>query len=131
MITLEHIALWAKDVETLRLFYATYFGAKANAKYVNETKQFQSYFLTFSSGARLELMQRPDITPLARENPAQEFVGYAHLAISVGSMEAVDELTARLVANGYQCLDGPRRTGDGYYESVILDPEGNRLEITV
>lgn len=127
---ISHIALWAQDIERLKAFYEGYFGAQASARYTNERKQFHSYFLTFASGARLELMQRPDIRPLEKQ-PRQEFHGYAHLALAVGSEAAVDALTQRLVADGYSHLDGPRWTGDGYYESVVLDPEGNRLEITV
>lgn len=125
-----HVALWVSDLETMKTFYERYFGAQANANYVNERKGFHSYFLTFAGGPRLELMQRPDILPLDR-HPGREFLGYAHLAMTVGSASAVDELTQRLVADGYQRLDGPRWTGDGYYESVILDPEGNRIEITI
>lgn len=128
---IEHVAVWASDIEALRAFYQAYFDALANQKYTNEKTGFQSYFLTFSSGARLELMQRPDAEAAERKEPGQEFAGYAHLAMSVGSEEAVDALTARLVGAGHACLSGPRRTGDGYYESVILDPEGNRIEITV
>ena len=124
----EHIALWTEDIEQLRRFYEGYFGARASAKYSNERTQFQSYFMTFSGGARLELMQRPDVA--GTNKPGQERLGYAHLAYSVGGEQAVDELTARLEADGYVCLSGPRRTGDGYYESVVLDPDGNRIEIT-
>jgi lactoylglutathione lyase len=127
---IAHLAIWAKDLEKLKRFYERYFDAQATAKYLNAQKQFQSYFLTFASGAQLELMHRPDIPPMSTQL-GQEFLGYAHLAISVGSEAAVDALTMRLVNDGYQRLDGPRRTGDGYYESVVLDPEGNRLEITV
>ena len=129
MIKLEHMALWASDIEKLKTFYQTYFAAQANVKYINEQKQFQSYFLQFASGARLELMQCPDVAPFHRERSGQEFMGYAHLAFSVGSENGVNKLTERLIADGYERLDGPRRTGDGYYESVILDPEGNRIEI--
>jgi lactoylglutathione lyase len=127
---IAHLAIWAKDLENLKTFYERYFGAQANTKYINAQKQFQSYFLTFTSGARLELMSRPDI-PSTAPQAGQERLGYAHLAMSVGSESAVDALTMRLVNDGYQRLDGPRRTGDGYYESVVLDPEGNRIEITV
>ena len=126
---IEHIALWATDIEKLKAFYETYFDAQATSKYTNETKRFQSYFLTFSSGARLELMHRPDIIEEAERD--QKRTGYAHLAFSVGSEAAVDALTQRLVEDGHTRLNGPRRTGDGYYESVVLDPEGNRVEITV
>ena len=128
---IEHLALWTKNIEILKTFYETYFLAQSNKKYGNERTQFESYFLTFESGARLELMQRPNIADLPKADTSQEFYGYAHLAVSVGSESAVDELTRRLENDGYENISGPRRTGDGYYESVILDPEGNRIEITV
>ncbi len=124
---IEHIALWTTDLDRMRQFYETYFGATANTRYTNPKKQFQSYFLKFSSGARLEIMQRTDIsTPMPKE-----LLGYAHFAMAVGSVAAVDALTAKLDAAGYACISGPRTTGDGYYESVVLDPDGNRIEITV
>lgn len=126
---IEHIAIWTENIEQLKEFYETYFGAVSGEKYVNEEKQFQSYFLTFSSGARLEIMRRPDIK--SREKNYGEYYGYAHLAISVESEEEVNKLTGQLMQDGFKILDGPRRTGDGYYESVILDPDGNRIEITV
>lgn len=125
---IEHIAIWTYNIERLRRFYETYFGVKSGKKYINEVKGFQSYFLTFSSGARLEIMQRPDISK--RSDKTAEFCGYAHIAISVGTEEIVDQLTNKLEKDGYKKLDGPRRTGDGYYESVILDPDENRIEIT-
>ena len=127
---IEHVALWTHDLERLRHFYETYFEGRANAKYVNPRKQFESYFITFADGARLELMQRPDV-PSTRNDVEQQFTGYIHLAFSTGSREAVDALTDRLRADGYRILDGPRTTGDGYYESTTLDPDGNRIEITV
>jgi len=129
MMTIEHVAIWSPDIERLRRFYERYFGARANARYTNKLTLFQSYFMTFAGGARLELMQRPDVgSPNER---GEERPGYAHLAISVGGEQAVKDLTARLVADGYVRLSGPRRTGDGYYESVVLDPDGNRIEITI
>ncbi|MFA9438523.1 VOC family protein [Uliginosibacterium sp. sgz301328] len=127
---IEHIALWARDVDGLSAFYVRHFGAMASPRYVNEKKRFASIFLSFDSGARLELMQRPDILP-AGDDPHVMQMGYTHMAISVGSEQEVDALTRKLEAEGCVRLDGPRRTGDGYYESVILDPEGNRIEITV
>ena len=127
---IEHIAIWARDMERLKGFYETYFGAKPNTKYVNRQKKFSSYFLTFDAGARLEIMAMPSV-PDSQNDPYKQFTGLIHLAISVGSKENVDSLTARLSADGYEILDGPRTTGDGYYESVVLDPENNRIEITV
>ena len=126
---IEHLAIWSPDIERLRAFYERYFDARASAKYRNPTSRFESYFLTFAGGPRLELMQRPDV---GRSNQTgEEWLGYAHLAISVGSEQAVDRLTGRLEDDGYRRLSGPRRTGDGYYESVVLDPDGNRIEITI
>jgi lactoylglutathione lyase len=127
---IEHIAIWTLDLERLRQFYETYFGGRANAKYVNPRTQFESYFITFADGARLELMQRPDV-PTSANDVELQFTGYIHVAFSVGSREAVDALTDRLRIDGYPILDGPRTTGDGYYESTTLDPGGNRIEITV
>ncbi len=131
MIKIEHLAIWVKDIETMKTFYETYFAATAGSLYHNPQKQFHSYFLTFAGCARMELMQRPDILSNAKTSAEQECYGYAHLAISLGSETAVDTLTARLAGDGYPHIDGPRRTGDGYYESVVLDPEGNRIELTV
>ena len=130
-MNIEHVAIWCRDIESVKLFYERYFGACSKAKYTNDKKQFQSYFLSFASGARLELMQRPDLKTVEGKTVAQEFIGYAHLALAVGSEAAVNALTKRLVNDGHRRVDGPRRTGDGCYESVVLDPEGNRIEITV
>lgn len=126
---IEHIAIWTKDLEQLKEFYEKYFDATSNELYTNQKKEFRSYFLTFDSGARVEIMQRPDIESASKAHE-QEYFGYAHLAISVGSEKKVDELTEILRNDGYPILDGPRQTGDGYYESVISDPDGNRIEIT-
>ena len=127
---IDHIALWTDDLDRLADFYARYFDARAGARYENPAKGFASRFLCFADGARIELMQTTRLAPLAAEPGAQR-MGWTHLAIAVGSDAAVDALTQRLRDDGIAILDGPRRTGDGYYESVIVDPDGNRVEITV
>lgn len=127
---IEHLAIWANDLERLKNFYIKYFGASANEKYVNPKKQFESYFLSFDGGARLEIMKRPDI-PANQNDVHQQYLGLIHFAVSVGSKETVDSLTKKLADDGFEIVGNPRTTGDGYYESVVLDPEGNRIEITV
>ena len=126
---LDHVAIWAVDLERMRAFYETYFDARANPRYQNERKRFTSYFLTFPGGGRLELMHRPDIPRIPDAPSSPEFIGYAHLGVELGSSAAVDALTRRLQGDGFPLLDGPRRTGDGYYESMVADPEGNRIII--
>lgn len=127
MIKIEHLAIWVNDLERMRTFYQQWFSATANAMYHNEKKQFRSYFISFGEGARLELMQRPDVED--RIAPGAEFRGLTHFAVQLGSESAVDEMTERMRAAGLTVVGPPRRTGDGYYESVVLDPEGNRLEL--
>ena len=127
---IEHLAIWVSDLEQMRAFYERYFGATAGDLYHNPTKQFHSYFLSFQSGCRLELMHRPDI-PNNINDLQLQYKGLIHFAISVGSKEKVNALTETLRQAGFSVIGEPRTTGDGYYESVILDPENNRIEITV
>lgn len=129
MPRIEHVALWTGDIDRLRDFYVTYFGARAGGEYRNEAKDFDSCFLDFDGGARLEIMRSGWLDLVDAAAGAQRR-GLTHLAISVGSEGGVDALTKRLAAAGHPVLDGPRRTGDGYYESVVLDPDGNRVEVT-
>ena len=125
---IDHIALYVNDLEGAKDFFTEYFQAVPNEGYHNPATDFRSYFLTFEDGARLEIMTKPDLSDSG--NLLGRF-GYAHIALSAGSREAVDALTARLNAGGYPTLSGPRVTGDGYYESSVLGFEGNILEITV
>lgn len=125
---LNHIGLYVKDIEEARRFFEKYFDAKAGEKYHNLRKSFSSYLLSFGDGAKLEIMTKADLNSM---NDRTHNYGYAHISIAVGSKEKVDELTERLIEDGYAHLDGPRTTGDGYYESAILDAEGNIIEITV
>lgn len=126
---IEHIAIWTSDLNKLKLFYVKYFNGKAGNIYHNPKKNFHSYFIQFGGECRLELMHRPDI-PKSLNDIRKEFGGLIHFAISVGGRDNVDKLTERLRADGYTIVGEPRVTGDGYYESVIFDPEGNRVEIT-
>lgn len=125
---IEHIALYVNDLEEARKFFIKYLGAKSNDGYHNLKTNFRSYFLSFDDGARLELMNKPEMSDQPK-NLAR--TGYAHIAFSVGGKEKVDALTARLKDGGYDVISGPRITGDGYYESCIVVIEGNQIEITV
>jgi lactoylglutathione lyase len=127
---IEHLALWTDDLDRLTSFYVKYFAAQVGARYESPAKGFESYFLSFASGARLEVMHTTSLSPVVLPAGAQR-MGLTHFAIAVGSEQNVDELTARIQSDGVEVLDGPRRTGDGYYESVVLDPDGNRIEITI
>ena len=127
---LHHIALCVKDLESMRAFYERCFGAVANDRYHNPKTGLKTYFLTFDGGGRLELMSRPDVTRM----PVGAIInrpsaGYAHLAVGAGSRDEVDHVTEWLRRDGYTVVSGPRVTGDGYYESCVLDPEGNLIEI--
>lgn len=123
-----HVAMYVSDLEGAKDFFIRYFDAVSNALYHNPKTGFRSYFLTFGDGARLEIMNKPDMEDLPK---GVARTGYIHIAFSVGSREKVDTMTARLKADGYSVISGPRTTGDGYYESCILDIEGNQIEITV
>ncbi|WOO35950.1 VOC family protein [Anaerocolumna sp. AGMB13020] len=125
---IEHIAIYVKDLESSRNFFQQFFGGISNDGYYNPKTGLRTYFLTFEDGARLELMNRTDMAS-KEKLPVQ--TGYAHLAFCVGSREKVDELTERLSNSGYPVINGPRTTGDGYYESCVLDGENNQIEITV
>ena len=157
---IEHVAIWAKNIDMVCEFYRKYFGGEIQPIYHNPAKQFTSRFVTFDDGARLEVMNRPDIdvgtvTSLQSythrsanekmraffrfltsavfhvEHPKSPNIGFAHISFSVGSKEEVDRLTQKMSEDGICVVGEPRTTGDGYYESVVLDPEGNRVEITV
>lgn len=125
---IEHIAMYVNDLEAARDFFIKYFNASSNAGYHNKNTDFRSYFLTFDGGSRLEIMNKP-----VMENPEKTLTRteFIHIAFSVGSKEKVDELTARMKADGYEVVSGPRTTGDGYYESCVVALEGNQIEITV
>ncbi|MGH2102937.1 MULTISPECIES: VOC family protein [unclassified Aerococcus] len=122
---IEHVALWVTDLELVKAFYEKYFEAEAGDRYHNPKTRFSSYFLSFDEGSRLELTNKKHLSPRIADA-----LGYGHIALAVGDKEAVDGKTAQLVADGFPLFSGPRTTGDGYYESVVQDPEGNLVEIT-
>ena len=129
-MTLEHVAIWTDQLEVLKDFYVTYFDGVSNSKYINSSKQFHSYFLTFESGARLELMSMPDIPANTNDRVIKQHKGIIHLAFGVNTTGEVDQKAVELKAAGFTILSGPRKTGDGYYEFETLDPDNNRLEVT-
>jgi len=123
---LDHVSIYTNDLERLKDFYVKYFSGKANEKYHNVRTGIQTYFLSFDGGARLELMLKPE---LSERDKSRSSDGLTHISMCVGSREKVDELTQILIKDGYVLKSGPRETGDGYYESCILDPDFNEVEI--
>ena len=126
----EHTAIWTDNLEALKDFYVKYLDGRSNNIYTNEKKQYQSYFISFGSGARLELMTRPNIPENQNDTISSQHIGIIHLAFEAATKQEVDEKARLFTTNGFQILDGPRTTGDGYYEFVTLDPDNNRIEIT-
>ena len=125
---IEHVAMYVNDLEGAKNFFVKYFGGKSNDGYHNTKTGFRSYFITFEDGARLEIMNKPK---MCGDNKNFDRTGYAHIAFSLGSKEAVDSLTEELKSAGYEVVSGPRTTGDGYYESCLIAIEGNQIELTV
>lgn len=125
---IEHIAMYVNDLEGARDFFVKYLDGKSNDGYHNKNTDFRSFFISFDDGARLEIMQKPQMEEAEK---TLNRTGYIHIAFSLGSVEAVDSLTARFKEDGYEVVSGPRTTGDGYYESCIVGIEGNQIEITV
>lgn len=123
---IEHVAVWTEDIEKMKKFYQKYFNVTSTELYHNPKTKFNSYFLSFESGSRLELTNKKFLT-----SKVSESLGYCHIAIAVGNKNDVYQLTKKLNEDGYPLLSGPRITGDGYYESVIQDPEGNLIELTI
>ncbi len=123
---IEHVAIWTKDLEKMKEFYMNYFEAQPSERYHNKKTGFQSYFLTFETGSRIELTTKNFLS-----DRSVDTLGYTHIAISVGSKQNVDDFVERFLEDGYPLLNGPRTTGDGYYEAVVQDPEGNLIELTI
>ena len=125
---IEHIAMYVNELEKTKEFFEKYFNAISNEGYHNKTTDFRSYFLSFDDGARLEIMNKPQMMDYEK---GINRTGFVHIAFSLGSKDAVDALTEKMRNDGYNVISGPRITGDGYYESCIIGIEGNQIEITV
>ena len=125
---IEHIAMYVNDLEGAKDFFVRYLSGKSGSRYHNEKTGFSSYFIFFEDGARLEIMNRPELSDIEK---SINRTGYIHIAFSTGSCEKVNELTKKFREDGYEVISGPRITGDGYYESCIVGIEGNQIEITV
>jgi lactoylglutathione lyase len=128
-VRIEHVALWVEDLDGVCAFYEHFFGAEVGPRYVNEAKGFASRFLRWDGAARLEVMTRRDVVQRGVAAGGGERLGLAHVALGVGNEDEVRRVTDAVRAAGYVVCGEPRRTGDGYYESVVLDPEGNRVEL--
>ncbi len=128
-MTIDHVAIWTYNLEGMRNFYMHYFDAASGPAYYNHSKEFRSYFLNFSGTCKLELMEMPNV-PLNKNNPLKQFTGIVHFAVNAGSREKVDQLANRLREDGFKVIGEPRITGNNNYESIVLDPDGNRIEIT-
>lgn len=125
---IEHLAIWTYNLERLRSFYMNYFDASSTEIYYNHSREFRSYFLLFDGDCRIEIMEMPNIGK-SKNDPLKNYTGLTHFAIRAGSKNEVDHLTEAIRSDGYKVVSEPRTTGDGYYESVVLDPDGNRVEI--
>jgi lactoylglutathione lyase len=127
---IDHVAIWTAHLEELKDYYARYFNGRANEKYSNTKKKFESYFLTFDSGTRLELMQMAGIPENLNDPVEKQHLGLIHLAFHMESMKEVSDKAGELEKDGFKILRGPRKTGDGYYEFETLDPDSNRIEVS-
>lgn len=127
---LEHVAVWTEKLEEMKEYYVSHFRGRSNEKYINRETGFQSYFITFDSGTRLEIMQRPGIPENLNDRIGKQHIGLIHLAFEAESREAVISMAQELESEGFSILRGPRVTGDGYFEFETLDPDNNRIEVT-
>ena len=127
---IDHVAIWTARLEELKDYYTRYFNGRANEKYTNKERNFESYFLTFDSGTRLELMQMPGIDANFNNQTEKQHQGLIHLAFGMENMEEVTARSRELERDGFKIIRGPRITGDGYYEFETLDPDNNRIEVS-
>lgn len=127
MSSVHHIAIWTNDLERLKNFYLQYFGGRCGEMYASKSRPFNSYMISFGSDTGVELMHSPELKDSLQSGHR---VGLAHIALSVGSKDRVNELT-NILRKVTRVVSEPRTTGDGYYESCVEDPDGNLVEITI
>ncbi|WP_159517876.1 VOC family protein [Sunxiuqinia indica] len=125
---ISHLAIWTYNLEGMRNFYIHYFDASSSEAYYNHSRDFKSYLIKFDGDCSIELMQMPGI-PKTKNDTRKEYTGLVHFAVQTGSKQKVDDLTEQLRNDGFSVVGEARTTGDGFYESTILDPDGNRVEI--
>jgi lactoylglutathione lyase len=129
-MVIDHVAIWTTQLEKLKDYYAKYFNGRPNKKYLNKDRHFESYFVSFDSGTRLELMQMPGIPQNLNDPAGKQYQGIIHLSFGMDNMDRVDDKFNELTKDGYKILRGPRKTGDGYWEFETLDPDKNRIEVS-
>lgn len=129
-MTIDHVAIWTTQLEKMKDYYVRYFDGIANIKYRNNENQYESYFVSFDSGSRIELMQKPGIPENLNDTVEKQYLGIIHLAFGLENMELVNQKLKELAGDGYKILRGPRKTGDGYWEFETLDPDNNRIEVS-
>ena len=129
-MNIDHVAIWTSQLDKLKDYYVKYFNGSANNKYLNKERHFESYFVSFDSGSRLEIMQMPGIPPNLNDTIDKQYSGFIHLSFGMETMGMVDEKLNELRRDGFRILKGPRKTGDGYYEFETLDPDNNRIEVS-
>lgn len=130
-MTIHHVSLWSTDIDVLKRFYVSHFGAQAGPIF-EDARGFKSYMLSFAEGAQIEIMQMPGV--LDRATPAHDethHVGLHHFAISQPTPASVDRLVGQCEEAGSRIIKAPHATDDGFYEAMITDPDGNLVEIAV
>jgi|ERR1035437_4361547 lactoylglutathione lyase len=129
-MTIDHVAIWTTQLEKMKDYYVRYFNGIANNKYRNNENQYESYFVSFDCGSRIELMQKPGIPENLNDTVEKQYLGIIHLAFGVENTDLVNQKLKELAGDGYKILRGPRKTGDGYWEFETLDPDNNRIEVS-
>ena len=117
----DHLSLGVRDLSAARRFYDAFF-APLGAAVSSATPKELAYG---PGGAASQFYLYPV------EGPQVAGLG-AHLAFTADTRAAVDQAYAAAIAEGATSIRaaGPHPDiAPGYYGCVILDPDGNKLEI--